>query len=817
MMIERGLTMADDCLWADDVVSGVDLSAVDLVSLDVFDTLLVRCVEDPVLVFDRVGDAAVARGLVDPALAGAAFRRLRQAGERAARAAAQARTGRAEVSLAEIYAAMGPLISDPAAVAALECAQEMACCEGNPALRAWLRHLRTQGKPVVLLSDMYLPVAVIADLLDRAGIAPDLYGALYVSGEYGCSKRDGGLFARLLEDRPAVPPHRVLHIGDDPGGDFAAARRAGLEALLYQPSFRYAAARERERRLAGGDLAAAQTAYHPARRLSALRRQDGDAGFWHDYGALILGPAVVEYVLWVVEDCHRRGLDAIACFWREGAVFAPLMRDYARRCGWPLRVEALAVSRQALAPLALGGLDGARARVLLQQRPHLPWNHLLREAWGTAADGAVDEPLPPPLRDAVDHLGGLTLDGLITRDAEGDGGGLARALSCFDHPDVRRRADGTVAALQRNLADYAGSRLRGRTALVDLGARGTTAATLVAALDQAGLAVDGLHAYLCYSVDDLSAHQLRGLPVSVYAGGSGPGMALGRALYRSPQAHERVLTGLEGTTLGYERGMDGVVRPRLALPAAQGTEADAIRAARDGVMSYWRLRLALGGDRGPLGAASAVAALTPLYACLVLPTPEEAGHLGDLQYDQNDGSDHVRRICDEESLATVDALLSQGAAPLLPLALGLRPAAVPWPQGALTRLDPTSLTRHHDAIAVDAGHDAVCRGFIQRLLAQGIDHVVLLAVGGEGGMGPAFLRAAAQQGLAIAAYADLMPDLLPADHFHGAPVVALEALPATGCRHVALATLGYRDQARARLARIYEGAGVEPIFLSLRP
>lgn len=762
-----------------------------LVSLDVFDTLLFRKLEDPVQLFDIVAARSIAAGVMDASLAGMAFRRLRQAAEQEARAAQQERSGGREVTLAQIYACLEAALPDPAAVARIELAVEAETSLSNPVLRDWLHHLHRRGLPVVLLSDMYHSTPTIAALLTAAGIGPELYRRLYVSADHGCSKRDGGLFARLLADWPEISPGRIAHIGDDPMADVGAARKAGLTALLYQPSFRYAAARERERRLMPGG------AYDPTRRLAALPAVTDDLAFWRDYGALILGPAVAGYCRWVVEDCRRRGIDTILCFWREGAVFAPLMRDYANRRGWPLQVETLAISRQALAPLALERLDRARARALLHSRPHLPWNHLLAEAMGS-------DPASLDLGDLAD-LAGLTLDGLLSVPD----GALDRVLACFDTPAVQARAKETAASLRQRLVRYVAPMLEDRhVALVDLGARGTTAAALVAALAAAGRPVDGLRAYLCYAVSDIARHQLQGLAVSVYAGDSAMGAALGTMLYRSPQMHERVLTGLDGTTLSYRTGTDGLVEPVYDSVTATGEEARAIAAARQGIARYWQLGLDM-----PLPMADD--ALLPLYAAITLPTPEEAQHLGQLRYDQNDGSGDERMICDERALDTVRPLLERQAQPLLPLALGLRPALVGWPQGAMTILDPRALSRHHDAVAVDSGHGAICRAFVESLRASGLAEVILLAVGGEGGMGPAFIQAAAQQGLAVVGYVDLMPELVAGRYFHDVPMLDLADLPGSGCLHVALATLGYRDQALTRIAEVFQDSGLQPVCLPL--
>ncbi|MGQ3107491.1 MAG: HAD hydrolase-like protein, partial [Niveispirillum sp.] len=67
----------------------------------------------------------------------------------------------------------------------------------------------------------------------------------------GVSKAGGGLFARLLADHPDIPPARILHLGDDPLGDVAMARAAGLRAFHYVPGPGLGALRERERAVAG--------------------------------------------------------------------------------------------------------------------------------------------------------------------------------------------------------------------------------------------------------------------------------------------------------------------------------------------------------------------------------------------------------------------------------------------------------------------------------------------------------------------------------------------------------------------------------------
>ena len=75
-----------------------------------------------------------------------------------------------------------------------------------------------------------LPVAALtngnADL-GAVGIAP-LFVFSLSAREYGAAKPDAGLFHEACK-RLGLPPHDVLHVGDDPRTDIAGAAAAGLQ------------------------------------------------------------------------------------------------------------------------------------------------------------------------------------------------------------------------------------------------------------------------------------------------------------------------------------------------------------------------------------------------------------------------------------------------------------------------------------------------------------------------------------------------------------------------------------------------------------
>lgn len=755
-----------------------------LVSFDVFDTLLLRRVEPPAALFERLRERAVAADLVDPALSPDLFRLARQEAERRARA----RVPGGEVDLAAIHAELS--LGDPAALAALELAVEAEMVFANPLLLPVLTGLAGAGIPVVLLSDMYLAPVDLARLLAGAGIGPDLYRRLYVSNAEGVSKAGGGLFARLLADHQGIPPARILHLGDDPLGDVAMARAAGLRAFHYVPGPGLEALRERERAVAGlGWKGGDGLAPRRAAALAGLGDAPDDAAAL-EFGALVLGPAMAEYCRWVVAECRRRNITRIAPLMREAALFAPLLSDIIARTGGGITVTPLFVSRQALLPLELADIDAGAARRLLGARPHLPWDRLL-----TLAGGQVPVDLAP--------WAGLTLEQLLATPAAGP------ALALFDDPEMRAHARARAAETKQLLLDYLDPLLGpDPVALVDLGARGSTPAALVRLLP------DGrrrCRLFLAYAVADIAAPLADGIAIQVYTGQDAAGQTLGRILYRSPQILERALTGLHGTTLGHARAADGQVAPVLADPPAQGAERRTLSLLQEGIHRYANLMAAIWPPCAPPVPGSA--ALLPLAAALLRPMAAEAALLGGLAYDQNDGTEGERVICDATALETVRPLAGLGDGPVLSLALGLRPALAPWPQGALVRHDPGIFQRPADLLALEGGHGPVCRALLARLRESGTDRFAILAVGGEGGMGPDFIRTVRAAGLQPAAYADLMEHLAPPPLFHGVPVRPLAEMRGAGLPLV-LVTLGYASRLAALMR---EGPGEAPPLIALLP
>ena len=123
------------------------LAAYDVISFDVFDTLLFRPLAAPADLFDLVGMTLRYPG----------FRALRIQAEKQARQSRQAHSGYAEVTLEEIWAELSRVSGIPADEGIrAEWTWERRCCTANAYMLAVVRALRAKGKTLCIVSDMYL-------------------------------------------------------------------------------------------------------------------------------------------------------------------------------------------------------------------------------------------------------------------------------------------------------------------------------------------------------------------------------------------------------------------------------------------------------------------------------------------------------------------------------------------------------------------------------------------------------------------------------------------------------------------------------------
>ncbi len=192
-----------------------ELSEFDVISFDVFDTLIFRPFANPVDLFY----------LIEAKTECFNFCELRIEAERKARA--KTKKPNFEIDIYDIYSELAddcPLKKEDAEI---EIELEEEVCYANPYMKAVYDILIKSGKRIVATSDMYLPRRVIEGILTKNGYKN--IHAVYVSSEYGFNKSSGKLFEVVKRENAG----KIIHIGDSREADIVGAAKARVASLHY--------------------------------------------------------------------------------------------------------------------------------------------------------------------------------------------------------------------------------------------------------------------------------------------------------------------------------------------------------------------------------------------------------------------------------------------------------------------------------------------------------------------------------------------------------------------------------------------------------
>ena len=180
------------------------------------------------------------------------------------------------------------------------------------------------GKTVILVSDMYLTEKQLKEILDDAGIAG--YDRIFVSCAYRKLKAEG-LF---LDVQKAYPGRRILHIGDNEQADLLPARKAGLDAFILPSCLSLAAAcgyddavlsaEPEDRNMLG--LLISTAFENPFRSLEFHRLKDAER--LERFGVMACAPVLIGYLGFLAQQIHRVQADKVLLTARDGYILQQL-------------------------------------------------------------------------------------------------------------------------------------------------------------------------------------------------------------------------------------------------------------------------------------------------------------------------------------------------------------------------------------------------------------------------------------------------------------------------------------------------------------
>lgn len=335
-------------------IAAADIKAV---AFDIFDTLLVRPMVNAETTKRLVAQQA-------GATLGSVYLDYRATAEGRARE----RTG-SDVGLDQIYAELqrltGLSVDETRQLRELEERIELASVTARPEGVALLQQALVLGKPVLLISDMFLPRACIEQMLRDNGIPR--WTALYLSNEVGVRKDQGDLYTHVLRDQQ-LEPQALLMIGDNERSDFQIPDNLGIRTLHLLratelarglPKFRPLVEeverhKELDHELALGLLLRRNFApiTYAGVNVRALT-QDSAALLGYN----VLGPLLASFVDWLRHAAQRDGIGELHFLSREGKILKAAYDLWCDGANDAPPSRYLVLSRRAATMARLSGFD----------------------------------------------------------------------------------------------------------------------------------------------------------------------------------------------------------------------------------------------------------------------------------------------------------------------------------------------------------------------------------------------------------------------------------------------------------------------------
>ena len=196
-----------------------ELLQYDIITFDVFDTLITRCVLEPSDIFVIVEAWAKKRGIPVDRFANdrvtAEQRAYHKYGE--------------NVDFGRIYEVLQEEFSYTGAqcktLQELELETELQLTVARDDVKCIVEKLLAAGKRIILCSDMYLSSEMIHKLLKKCGYPDGL--ELWVSCEKDASKKTGDMWKKLFASLPENC--KVIHVGDNDQADYRSLKEMGKE------------------------------------------------------------------------------------------------------------------------------------------------------------------------------------------------------------------------------------------------------------------------------------------------------------------------------------------------------------------------------------------------------------------------------------------------------------------------------------------------------------------------------------------------------------------------------------------------------------
>jgi FMN phosphatase YigB (HAD superfamily) len=338
------------------------LPNIQLIAFDIFDTLLCRPLLNPETVKRIVARRIGGEGEL-------LYQEYRTIAEGQARQAKGQEAGIQDVGMDEIYARLAELTHLPAeqiaAFRQMEEDVERASLSPRPEAVRLFQDALASGKPVVCITDMFLPRQTIEAFLRQQAVTG--WKEIFVSSEVGLRKDGAKLYEHVLT-RYALKPEQFLMIGDNERSDVQIPTDMGAAVIHLLKPVEFARGLPRfstlithhERK---NDIDSELTLglvvrknfspiHYPAFDPISLIQVTP-----YHLGYSLVGPMLVSFSQWLIQKARQDGVDRLYFLSREGKPMKEVYACWSEGVADAPQAEYLVLSRRAAGLAAIATLD----------------------------------------------------------------------------------------------------------------------------------------------------------------------------------------------------------------------------------------------------------------------------------------------------------------------------------------------------------------------------------------------------------------------------------------------------------------------------
>ena len=283
----------------------------EIVSFDIFDTLLVRPFINPTHVFKFIEVNEKIPGFYDARIY--------------AESLARAATDKEDITLDDIYKFINPKYKT--------CKNIEMECEGNilifnPFMINIYNYAKNKGKKIAIISDMYLPKKLLEATLKKNGIRDWNY--FYLSSEHGKTKASGNLFKVFLDD-VKVPVNKIVHIGDSKLSDYKNPRKFEITSICIPKNIDLFFTKYKKFR----ELYELHPDSLEISIILSILAEDYitnpelfiDKGYWYkNFGYMIAGPIVYSFSKYILDIAKNNSKQNLLCIARDGYILSVILK-----------------------------------------------------------------------------------------------------------------------------------------------------------------------------------------------------------------------------------------------------------------------------------------------------------------------------------------------------------------------------------------------------------------------------------------------------------------------------------------------------------